>query len=100
VGNLARQSKGQDKMTSKANQTSASAPQTSKATGIDVAALLARIADLTAETLAHPQVINKSEAGVASRVARFLNKEAQFPCEAHRFWTGSHVLAYVAKNSK
>ena len=66
----------------------------------DVAALLARIADLTAETLAHPQVVNKTEHGVASRVARVLNKEGQFTCQAHRFWTYSHVLAYVAKNSK
>lgn len=85
-------------MTSKATQTVASATP-SKAPAIDSKALLQRIADLTAETLAHPQVINKTDQGVASRVARFLNKEATFACAAHRFWTGSHVLAYVAKNS-
>lgn len=85
-------------MTVKANQTVASTPVA--VAKPDSAALLQRIADLTAETLAHPQVINKSDAGVASRVARFLNKEAQFPCTAHRFWTGSHVLAYVAKSNK
>ena len=61
--------------------------------------LLARIADLTAETLAHPQVVNKTDAGVSSRVARILNKEAKHDCTSHRFWTGAHVLAYVAKNS-
>jgi len=53
--------------------------------------LLTRIEELTAETLAHPQVTNKSEEGVASRVARILNKEG-VPCTAHRFWTGAHVL--------
>lgn len=63
----------------------------------DVGKLLARIAELTAETLEHPQVVNKTDAGVSSRVARFLNKEGT-PCAAHRFWTGAHVLAYVAKN--
>jgi hypothetical protein len=65
----------------------------------DSKALLTRIEELTQETLDHPQVINKTEAGVSSRVARFLNKEKVFTCASHRFWTGSHVLAYVAKNS-
>ncbi len=64
----------------------------------DAAKLLARIAELSDETLAHPQVVNKTDTGVASRVARMLNKEAT-PCAAHRFWTGAHVLAFTAKHS-
>jgi len=55
-------------------------------------ALLDRIAEITAETLAHPQVVNKTDEGVASRVARILNKEGIFGCTAHRHWTGAHVL--------
>jgi len=54
-------------------------------------ALLDRIQELTAETLAHPQVVNKSDEGIASRVARVLNKEGVFKCTGHRFWTGAHV---------
>ncbi len=73
-----------------ANVTTSTAP--------DVAKLLARIAELSNETLQHPQVVNKTDTGVASRVARLLNKEA-VPCAAHRFWTGAHVLAYVAKHT-
>lgn len=76
------------------NSTAQTASPTAK---LDVAALLARISELTAETLAHPQVVNKTDTGVASRVARFLNKEG-VPCAAHRFWTGAHVLAYAVKN--
>lgn len=85
-------------MTSKATQT-ATATASKPVAKPDVSALLARIAELTEETLQHPQVINKTDQGVASRVAKFLNKEGT-PCAAHRFWTGAHVLAYVAKNSK
>ena len=84
--------------TDKANQTDSKT--TIPSVKSDVAALLARIAELTAETLAHPQVVNKTTEGVSSRVARFLNKEKTYPCTAHRFWTGAHVLAFVAKNSK
>lgn len=88
-------------MSNKTQSTPVAATQAMQAKGskIDVAALLARIGDLTSETLNHPQVVNKTESGVASRVARILNREKTFPCEAHRFWTGAHVLAYVAKNS-
>lgn len=82
-------------MTSKTSQTPAKSGQTS-AKG-DVVDLLARIAELTEETLNHPQVVNKTETGVASRVARFLNKNG-IPCQAHRFWTGAHVLAYTSKH--
>jgi len=78
----------------------ATSPVAAPSGKIDVQALLTRIADLTAETLNHPQVLNKSPEGVSSRVARILNREKAFKCEAHRFWTGAHVLAYVAKNSK
>ena len=56
------------------------------------AALLERIQQITTETLNHPQVVNKTEGGVASRVARLLNQEGVFKCTAHRFWTGAHVL--------
>ncbi len=84
------------KTTSNAASTKASPASPAK---VDAQALLARIAELTEETLQHPQVINKTEQGVASRVARFLNKD-KTPCAAHRFWTGAHVLAFVAKASK
>jgi hypothetical protein len=66
----------------------------------DNATLLTRIGELTQETLDHPQVVNKTDQGVASRVARFLNKEGIHKCAAHRFWTGAHVLAIVAKLAK
>lgn len=75
------------------------APSTATSGKPDVAGLLARIAELTAETLEHPQVIDKTDSGVASRVARFLNKEKVYICASHRFWTGAHVLAYAKKNS-
>ena len=100
AGNSAQQ---RTKQTMAKTDTNSAQTQTqaapAKGAKIDVGALLARIGDLTAETLNHPQVVNKTEAGVASRVARILNREKTFPCEAHRFWTGAHVLAYSAKNS-
>lgn len=58
--------------------------------------LLAKIQELQAETLAHPQVVDKSERGVGSRVARQLNKAKQYQCRTHRYWTTDHVAAFLS----
>jgi len=66
---------------------------------VDSAALLARIAEVTADKLGNEQIKNRTDKGIASKVAKTLNREGQFRCDAHpEFWTGAHVLSYVAKN--
>jgi len=79
------------------------APSPKGQPAVNVKALVEFIERVGAETVAHEQVIDKSQAGVAKRIARQLNKtvkagDATLRCEAHRFWTSAHVLAYAAKN--
>ena len=81
------------------NPTAVTASKPAKAAKPDSAALLARIAEIRTETLAHPQVVNKTEEGVNSRIARILNKEKAHKCSLHRFWTGAHVAMVERNNS-
>ena len=59
-------------------------------------ALVDKIEAIQAETLAHPQVVDKSARGVNSRVARLLNKAKQYQCRTHRYWTTDHVAAFLS----
>ena len=67
---------------------------------LDTVGLLQRIGEVKEITLAHPHVKNKSDQGVASRVARILNREKTFKApQGEPYWTGALVSAFEAKHA-
>ena len=68
---------------------------------LDTVGLLQLICEMRVRVLNHPHVKNKTETGVASKIARAINAGGAFEAPVgESYWTGAAVTAFEAKHAK